>query len=47
MEGSLQEIEKLKTIIYKITREESLSEKERAEIDKIIEAKDYKEPISE
>lgn len=36
-----QEIEKLKTIIYKFAREKELSEQEKEIIDKIIEEKDY------
>ena len=38
-----QEIERLKAIIYKLTREKELSEQEKEMIDKIIEDKDYKE----
>ena len=36
-----QEIERLKVIIYKLTREKELSEQEKEVIEKIIEDKDY------
>lgn len=42
MEELTQEIEKLKVIIYKLTREKELSEQEKEIIEKIIEDKNYK-----
>ena len=43
MEELTQEIERLKAIIYKLSREKELSEQEKEMIDKIIEDKDYRE----
>lgn len=43
MEELTQEIEKLKTIIYNLTREKGLNEQEIEIIDKIIEDKNYKD----
>ena len=37
----IQEIERLKAIIYKLTREKELNEQEKEVIEKIIEEKDY------
>lgn len=38
-----EEVERLKTIIYKLTREKELSEQEKEVIEKVIEDKDYNE----
>jgi len=37
----MEEIKKLKVIIYKLTREKELNEQEKEVIEKIIEDKDY------
>jgi len=42
MEELIQEIERLKAIVYKLAREKELSEQERKIIDKIVEDRDYK-----
>jgi len=42
MEERIQEMDKLKVIVYKLTREKELSEQERKIIDKIVEDIDYK-----
>jgi hypothetical protein len=36
-----EEVERLKSIIYKLTRDKELSEQEKEIIDKIVEEKDY------
>jgi hypothetical protein len=39
--NDITKIDELKNLIYKLTREKELSEREREIIDKIVEEKDY------